>query len=70
MRRPGLTIANCFADGRKGLTEQKFPPPLADRWPWDHPPRDQCPKLDPKGWLHPEVCCESSKGDFTCLGSA
>ena len=29
MRRPGLTFANCFENGRKRLTEQLFPSPLA-----------------------------------------
>ena len=29
MRQLGFTFANCFADGRKCLTEQFFPYPLA-----------------------------------------
>ena len=29
MCRPGLTFANCFANGRKCLTEQFLPSPLA-----------------------------------------
>ena len=29
MCRPGLTFANCFANGRNFLTEQIFPSPLA-----------------------------------------
>ena len=28
MWRPGLAVANCFANGRKCLTEQVFPSPL------------------------------------------
>ena len=29
MRRPGLTVANCFVDGRKCLTEHLFYSPLS-----------------------------------------
>ena len=29
MCQPGLTVVNCFANGRKRLTEQNFPSPLA-----------------------------------------
>ena len=29
MCQPGLTVANCFANGRKCLTEQIVPSPLA-----------------------------------------
>ena len=28
------------------------------RWPWDHPPGDQCPTLGPEYWLRPQVCCQ------------
>ena len=34
------------------------------RWPWDHPPGDQCPTLGPEGWLQPNVCCQCSKVIF------
>ena len=29
MCQPGFTFANCLANGRKRLTEQMIPPPLA-----------------------------------------
>ena len=29
MCQPGLTVANCFTNGRKRLSEQIFPSPLA-----------------------------------------
>ena len=35
----------------------------AGRWPWNHPPGDQCPTLGSEGWLQPNVCCQCSKGD-------
>ena len=28
MYQPGLTVANCFANGRKRLTEKNFPSPM------------------------------------------
>ena len=71
MCRLGLTCANGLANGRKGLTEHFFSPSTgADRWPWDHPPGDQCPRLDPEGWLQPNVCFQYSKGDFSWRDSA
>ena len=37
-------------------------------WPWDHPHGVQCLTLDPEGWIQPEACCQSSKGDFFMAG--
>ena len=49
MHRPGLAVANSFANIRKCITELIFPLTSMGCWPWDHPPGDQCPSLDPEG---------------------
>ena len=64
--QPGLNFANCFANGRKRLTDQFFSSRLA----WVDPPGDQCPTLGPEGWLQPNVCCQCSKGNVSWRDSA
>ena len=67
-RRPGVPTRSHF---REWLRERQKVPHReknvlstgAGRWPWNHPPGDQCPTLGSEGWLQPNVCCQCSKGD-------
>ena len=61
MRRPSLIVLR----ERKSASPSTFSlSPGIGCWPWDYPPGDQCPTLGPEGWIQPEACCQSSKGDF------
>ena len=47
MCQPGLTVANCFANGRKCLTDQIFPSPLA----WVVGSEIICPETNAPYWV-------------------
>ena len=66
MRQPGLTVANCFANGRKRLTEQIFPSPLA--WVVGSGiirPETNAPHWVQRAGFGQTFFCQCSKGDVS-----
>ena len=68
MRRPGLTVANRFANGRKCLTELIFALHWHGLLALGSSARRPMPHTGSLGQIQLEACCQSSKSDFFMAG--
>ena len=69
--QPGLPVTNFFTNGRKRLTEQHFPSPLA--WVFGSEiirPETNAPHWIQRAGFGQPIYCQCSKGDVSWLDSA